>query len=65
MKCPLLRMTVFANSNPDFVFNHDADDCREDCAWWVSHNFIEGQSGEKGACALQFLGRAAQRGVSV
>jgi hypothetical protein len=63
MLCPLLLSGVFSNTfaGPE-RFEHSAPDCKgEDCAWWVSHNYDKGEQGEKGACAIQFLGRAAQR----
>lgn len=35
MKCPLLALAVFANSDPNICWKDSADECREDgCAWW-------------------------------
>lgn len=62
MICPLLLAGVFVSPSAHGGVEWEAPDCKEeDCAWWVSNNFVKNQQGEKGACAIQFMGRAAQR----
>jgi len=59
-KCPFLMV----NGSHPWGFEEENTDCIEKrCAWWVLHNYAlyPGEQTEKGACALQFLGKAAQK----
>ena len=55
MKCPLLTAAIFS-SPVEATFDRVADDCREEkCAWWVPL-VKPGPRGEKGACAINYMG---------
>lgn len=56
MKCPLLMAAERGNSNMEIRFTPESDDCiQEKCAWWVPL-IKPGPRGEKGACAIHYLG---------